>query len=230
MFKALEVWMEELEKEFYDDYMRAFNALHDWKDAKVARRNASTVDTWESRDSLRGNYRHYACLKVTPKYREEEFIYGGHTFIALIDVIEVDGVGYDTVMAFTRPNDCGDRVDWTTHYRAEDKFKATIDADSGWNLYLHHRRAYEADAKLVEGRDETWIVERAHKDMLKHKKSIEEKIAKICDKIESVDDAFGDYYIKGTNGRMAHLWRIMAGGYNIQRLHSRVLCKEVKQK
>jgi hypothetical protein len=230
MFKALEVWMEELEKEFYDDYMRARKALNDWKDALTARRLASTIDIWRIRDELRGEYRGYSCLKVTPKFREEDFTYNGNQFIALIDVVTVDGIDYDVVMAFCNPKDAENKAEWRTHYNAEDKCKATISADSGWGTYLARRRAYEADAKLVEGRDEQWIAERAHKDMLKHKKSIEDKIAKICDKIDSVWDEYSEYYVKGTNGRVAHLWRIMAGGYNIQRLHTRVLCKEVKQK
>lgn len=230
MFKALDIWMEEIEKEFYDDYMRAHNALISWKEAQTARRLASTIDTWKIRDELMGNYRGYCCMNVTPKYREEEFVHNGHTFVALIDVVTVDGVDYDIVMAFARPKDVEDRIDWTSHHRAEDKFKESLSTDSGFNLFLHHKKAYSADVKLVEGRDEKWIAERAHKDMLKHKKSIEDKIAKICDKIDSVDDEFGEYFVKGTNGRVAHLWRIMAGGYNIQRLHTRVLCKEVKQK
>ena len=36
MFKALDTWMAELEEEFYEDYMRAHNALEDWKDAVPA--------------------------------------------------------------------------------------------------------------------------------------------------------------------------------------------------
>ena len=229
MFKALEVWMEELEKEFYDDYMRAHRALQLWSNAKSERRLASTVDTWKVRDELKGEYRGYCCMKVSTKYREEEFVNCGNTFVALIDVVTVDGVDYDILMAFTSPKGTEKRPDWTSQHRAEEKFKEILSTESGFGKFLRDHRAYAADAKVVEGRDGQWIAERAHKDMLKHKKALEEKIAKICDKIDSVLDDYGEYYVKGTNGKTAHVWRIMAGGYNIQKLHSRVLCKEVRK-
>ena len=44
MFKALDTWMAELEEEFYEDYMRAHNALEDWKNAVRARLSQRTED------------------------------------------------------------------------------------------------------------------------------------------------------------------------------------------
>ena len=62
-----------------------------------------------------------------------------------------------------------------------------------------------------------------------HRKAIEAKVAKICgDHIVEVCDEWDGVYVKGENNRIAHLWAIRAGGYNIQCLHTRVLVKEVK--
>ena len=44
---------------------------------------------------------------------------------------------------------------------------------------------------------------RAHKDMIRHKEALEAKIMKICDQIDSIMDEFGEYSIKGTNGKVA---------------------------
>ena len=227
MFKALDTWMAELEEEFYEDYMRAHNALEDWKNARRAL--VKDVDVWDIRDSLKGNYRGYCCLSVTKRYREEVVIRDGVEFVFLIDTVTIDGNDYEIVIAHGKAKGQEDvRVSWSVERHVEDTFKENHSHDFGWGLFLQHRRAYVADTKLVEGRDEAWIRARAHKDMIRHKEALEAKIMKICDQIDSVMDEFGEYYIKGTNGKVAHVWRINAGGWNIQRAHTRVLCKEVK--
>lgn len=227
MFKALDTWMAELEEEFYEDYMRAHNALKDWGAARRAM--VRDIDVWKMRDSLKGNYRGYCCLSVTSKYREEVVIRDGVEFVFLIDTVTIDGNDYEFVVAHGKAKGQEDvRVSWSVERHVEDTFKENHSHDFGWGLFLQHRRAYVADTKLVEGRDEAWIRARAHKDMIRHKEALEAKIMKICDQIESVMDEFGEYYIKGTNGKVAHVWRINAGGWNIQRAHTRVLCKEVK--
>lgn len=231
MFKALDIWMAELEEEFYDDYMRAYNASQDWANAKRARYEAKQIDVWDIRESLQGNYRGYCCMYVTNKYREEVVEHDGVKWAFLIDTIVVGDNEYEIVMAHGKVKGQEDvRVSWTVERYIEEKFKEEHSHDKGWGLFLQHRRAYIADVKLVEGRDEPWIRTRAHKDMIRHKEALEAKIMKICDQIDSVMDEFGEYYIKGTNGKVAHVWRVMAGGYNIQRLHTRCLCKEVKTK
>lgn len=229
MFKALDTWMAELEEEFYNDYMRAHNALEDWKNARRAM--VKDVEIWKIRDSLKGNYRGYCCLTVTNRFREEVVTRDGVDWVFLIDTVTIDGNDYEVVVANAKAKGQEDvRVSWSVERHVEDTFKETHSHDFGWGLFLQHRRAYVADTKLVEGRDEAWIRTRAHKDMIRHKEALEAKIMKICDQIDSVMDEFGEYYIKGTNGKVAHVWRVMAGGYNIQRLHTRCLCKEVKTK
>ena len=227
MFKALDIWMAELEEEFYEDYMRAHNALEDWKNAKRAM--VRDVDVWDIRDSLKGNYRSYCCLTVTKRYREEVVTRDGVDWVFLIDTVTIDGNDYEVVVANTKAKGQEDVcVSWSVERHVEDTFKENHSHEFGWELFLQHRRAYVADTKLVEGRDEAWIRARAHKDMIRHKEALEAKIIKICDQIDSVMDEFGEYYIKGTNGKVAHVWRIFASG-PVQRLHTRVLCKEVRK-
>lgn len=230
MFKALDIWMAELEKEFYEDYMRAHDALEDWKNAKHIRNSAKQINVWDIRESLLGDYHSYCCMYVTDKYREEIVEHDGIKWAFLIDTLVIDDKEYEIVMAQGKVRGQEDvQVNWTVERRIEEKFKEELSQDKGWGLFLQHRRAYVADVKLVEGRDEPWIRTRAHKDMIRHKEAIEAKIMKICDQIDSVMDEFGEYYIKGTNGKFAHVWRVVAGGYNIQRRHTRCLCKEVKK-
>jgi hypothetical protein len=74
-----------------------------------------------------------------------------------------------------------------------------------------------------------WAEEKAEKDMQRHKKSIEQKVLKICgDTITHVNDSTNTIFVKGSNDKIAKIYAIHAGGYNIQRLHIRVLVKEVK--
>ena len=226
MFKALDIWMAELEEEFYEDYMRAHNALEDWKNAKRAM--VRDVDVWDIRDSLKGNYRSYSCLTVTKRYREEVVTRDGVDWVFLIDTVTIDGNDYEVLVATAKAKGQEDvHVSWSVERHVEDTFKEKHSHDFGWELFLKNRKVYVADTKLVQGRDEAWIRATAHKDMIRHKEALEAKIMKICDKIDSVMDEFGEYYVKGTNGRTAHVWRIFASG-PIQRLHTRVLCKEVK--
>ena len=94
MFKALDIWMAELEEEFYDDYMRAYNASQDWANAKRARYEAKQIDVWDIRESLQGNYRGYCCMYVTNKYREEIVEHDG--VLSITDVKEKGNIDIST--------------------------------------------------------------------------------------------------------------------------------------
>lgn len=227
MFKALDIWMEEFEEELYNDYMRAHDALNDWKSARRA--TVKDIDTWKIRDSLKGDYRGYCCLYVTSRYREEVITLNGIQWTFLIDKLTIDEKDYEIVVACGKAKgEENTNKNWSEVRSVERKFEDAHSSEFGWNLFLQHRKVYPADIKLVEGKDELWIRARAHKDMIRHKEALEAKIAKICGRIDSVNEESGEYYIKGTNGRIAHIWRIIAGGWNIQRAHSRCLVKEVK--
>lgn len=112
---------------------------------------------------------------------------------------------------------------YTTAHHSVEKEKY-----NGLAAYLATQSYSISDAKLIEGRDEAWIIKKAEKENDNLRKSLQKKVEKICgEEIVEVTDAF-ELYLKGSNGRTAKLWAIRAGGYNIQRLHTRVLCKEVK--
>lgn len=227
MFKALDIWMAELEEEYYDAYMKAHSALKDWKTSKRAM--VRDIEVWDIRDQLKSNYQGYCSLYVSDRFKETVFTSRGIEWAALIDVVTIGGAEYNIVIAIAKTKGQEDTpVSWSIESAVEKGYKEQLSRNSGWEKFLYDRKVYSADIKLVEGRDEPWIRTRAHKDMIQHKEALEAKITKICDKIDSVDEDLGEYYVKGTNGKVARVWRIIAGGWNIQRAHTRVLCKEVK--
>ena len=73
-------------------------------------------------------------------------------------------------------------------------------------------------------------VHRVEKDVESKRKGIIAKVQKICtiDIIEVAEVAGDGLYIKGANGKVAHMWAIFAGGYNIQCFHIRIMVKESK--
>lgn len=71
-------------------------------------------------------------------------------------------------------------------------------------------------------------LQRIEKDVDSKRKNIINRVKKICtEEIIEVAEVPGDgLFIRGANGKVAHMWAIFAGGYNIQCLHVRVLVKE----
>ena len=232
MFKQLDEWMNDLEQELLNDYRAAAKARRDWIDAiHQAQRSADLELYYDIRDRFKSDYRGYCITKVTSRVHEAEAgEIKGVRYYALIDDIQIDNVYYSRVIAFGAAKDSEVRGTYSDMRIAQKRFEEQLDTEHGFAAFLRARHAYAADVALVEGRDDEWIVARAHKDMLAKKRSVEAKISKICDSIETISDECGEIYVKGTNGRIAHLWRILAGGYNVQRLHSRVLCKEIKRR
>lgn len=230
MFKALDKWMEELEAELLDSYQRAAKAEHDWLEAVHKMHREADIPFYEIRDSLRANYQGYCLCKLCGNYREEHIgDIHGNNFYALIQQFDLDDTTYDYVCGFGRDKDSTDeRLSLLQIRKLQDQFKERFQARSGLIKFFYDRQVHASHVKLVSGRSEEWIAARAHKDMLAKKKAIETKVAKICGEVVDVDDQGCDIYVRGTTGKVAHLWRILAGGYNIQCLHNRVLCKEVK--
>lgn len=227
MFNELEIWMKELEEELLTDYLNAHRALNNWKEAK--RSKDKSIALYDIQDKLKGNYLGYWSYTISSNYREEEIELDGTTWIVLLESIQIDDHMYDLPTIVVRPkNDVQGHRKASDDYRIEEQIMNMINNESGMNKFFTRRHVYPADVTLVTGRDEKWIAARAHKDMIRHKEAIENKITKICEKIALIEEVDDEYYIIGTNGKKAHLWRVIAGGYNIQRLHTRCLCKECK--
>lgn len=102
---------------------------------------------------------------------------------------------------------------------------------AGQKAYFQHLgigEVSQVDEQLVKyySRDER--IARIDKDVDYKRKNIIAKVGKICTAdIKEVMEVHGDgLFIRGANGRVAHMWAVFAGGYNIQCLHIRVLVKE----
>lgn len=157
------------------------------------------------------------CYWKTTKKIEIETIdlYSGP--ITLVQqFIEIDGKEYkDTLYV------AGNRS-WSSEVR---KYLS-----NGFETYLNQNGTSITNANLVcDPHDKLWICKRAEKEIQRFKESLIAKVKKICgDTITEVAES-SELYLTGSNGRVAKLWAIRAGGYNIQCLHTRVLCKEVKK-
>lgn len=226
MFKELDIWMQNIETEYLDACLRAKAAYDKWTVAKREFRKTCVVDAWDIREELKGDYHMYAALKVPANHEEREYQFNDTTIYALIGWLCVDNKFYTQCIATASAKNSTSL--YSARRAAVKSFEEELSKHTGWSRFLHDHQVHEADVKLVQGRDEEWIATRAHKDMLRLKQTIEAKIAKICEAIEAVNEECEGYLVKGTNGKIAHLWRILAGGYNIQKLHTRVLVKEVK--
>ena len=79
------------------------------------------------------------------------------------------------------------------------------------------------------GRTVEWAEEQAEKDMQRHKKQIEAKVEKVCGReLTHIKESGSEIMVRGSNNKVARIFAIRAGGYNIQCLHIRVLVKEVR--
>ena len=88
----------------------------------------------------------------------------------------------------------------------------------------------QEDEKLAKYYSREERIRRVEKDVEDKRKRVIAKVQKICtDEVVEVAEVAGDgLFIRGANGKVAHMWAIFAGGYNIQCLHIRVLVKEAK--
>lgn len=229
MFKELDQWMREVEEEYLTSYQKARAALDAWTAAKHNFWQSCNVSMYEIQDTLHGDYHMYGGLQVSENYEERQYSDDNAKIEMLVGFMQVGGDKKYTIPLATGYVK-GERICYEAFRVLQRDAEKELDAREGFSWYLCEKQVHKVDVEIVKGRDDEWIVNRAHKDMLRLKEAIEAKIKKICGNIASVDEDCAGYMVRGTNGRVAHLWRIMAGGYNIQRLHTRVLCKEVKLK
>lgn len=87
----------------------------------------------------------------------------------------------------------------------------------------------QEDEKLTKYYSREDRVRRVEKDVEYKRKGIIAKVQKICTaEVTEVAEVADSLFIRGANGKVAHMWAIFAGGHSIQCLHIRVLVKESK--
>lgn len=225
--KLFENWLEEIKKNRINDLLEVKEMVKTFKIArtdqaiyKVCSYDPIERAANESEDYkkyIKEKYKNYhvipemktCCgLKTTKKITKHEEFEG----VVINEFIEIDGVEYENYLYST-----GNR----SYYQAKEKY-------NGLGEYLSSKGHTITDGNLIEDRADDWIIKRVEKEVENLRKSLIAKVNKICgEEIIEVTEAC-ELYLKGSNGRTAKLWAISAGGYNIQKLHTRVLCKEVK--
>lgn len=226
MFKEFEMYLADYEDSLRNAYLNASKARKDWANAY----NNKNIDITTTSFYDRRKYSSICCAKVTRRAREDVLILNGSKYYVVVDYREIDDNLYAEIVNTIIKEEEKDGV---IHYvyvcgRTAKMIEANYD---GYHKFLLDRQVLEQDVNLTYGRDEKWIIERAHKDMLSHKKWIENKVEKMLGKVKKVKKVEGDgWYLHGSNGKLGHMWFVVAGGYNIQRFHWRCLLKEVNIK
>lgn len=234
-FKLLEKWMQDYEDNRYNQITKTQNLMNKWKEEKKKQKTLDVNYPSYNKDSVPviiPEMKQHCCATISPNWKRvteqatvrdrnaEGIKYKVVETTVIIDQIEVNGKLYE------------DYVTGGDYYRMQQKY-------NGLEKLLSDNQCSMSDYTwLLIIRTDTEIHNKAHKDMLNQKKAIEAKIRKICgDEFTHIDDTTGDLYVRGINGRTAHIWAITAGGYNQdiivnerhgQCLHIRILVKEVK--
>lgn len=226
MIKLLDKWMEDYENSRFNQLIKTRELMEKYKTEKRAQK---TLDVnYESyhkgqQPVIIPEMNQYSCATISPNWKRvieptiiTERTADGRKYktvdaAVIIDQVEIDGKLYPEYITG------GD------YWRMKEKY-------NGYEQFLKANGCSMTDEQWLSTiRPETVIREKAHKDMLQQKKAIEARVKKICgETLEEIDDSSGEIYVKGSNGRWAHLWAIEAGGWNIQCLHIRVLVKEIK--
>lgn len=228
--KKFESWLEEIKKERIDNLLEVKEMVAIFKEEAKEQRFYKVEgynpfknidkETKSYADYIRKEYKyihiipemkHCSCWKTTKKikkYKEDDLVY-------ITEFINIDGEEYENLLYCTS-NNIWVNQDLKKEY-------------NGLASYLSTKEHTITEANLIDGRDEEWIIKKAEKERVALKKSLEAKVEKICGKeIVEVMETYDGLFLKGSNGRTTHLWAISAGGYNVQCLHTRLLCKEVK--
>lgn len=223
MFKEFEEYIAEYEKSTLEAYRNAAKARRDWaNDYKNKSKDLFHMPFYTQ------NWVQHNLAMVHEDAKIIELKLWDKNYVAILDKRVLDGKEYPEVVAIQEVKEDG-KYRWVDS-RTEEKI-IDINNLNGWKMFLADRGVNEADVKYVYGRDDAWMVERAHKDAEQHRKWIENKVEKMLGKVEEVAKVPGDgWYLHGSNGKVGHMWFVEAGGYNIQRLHYRCLLKEVRNK
>lgn len=219
--KLFETWLEEIKNHRVEQLLTTKMLVQKWKDALKEQRTYDVYGTECQLENPSSEFYHYipcmrqcCCWKTTKKVEIETVeIYSG--LITLVQqFIEINGKEYKDTLYIT-----GEKS-WRNDAQ---QLKTT-----GLVNYLADNDLTISDANLIEGRDEEWIRKKAEKENERLRLSLIAKVKNICGETIVEVAEKDELYLKGSNGRTAKLWAILAGGYNIQCLHTRVLCKEMK--
>lgn len=227
MFKKLEEWMIKYEQDRFSQLLLTQELMQEWKQEKISQKCLDVNYSSYHKDKEPVNIpemRNYCCATISPKWERiiENAVVkdytsdGGIELVTkevpvIVDNIQVRGVYYKDYITG------GDYSTMRKKYNGLESLLKAYDCSLMDKQWLEGRRTKDD------------IEAKAHKEMLHQKRMIEQKVKKICgDIIIEVDDSDGSIYVKGSNNRTAHIYAIEAGGYNIQRLHIRVLVKEIK--
>lgn len=224
--KLLEKWMNDYENARFNQLVKTKELMNKYKTARKSQRTLDVNYSSYNRDRepvIIPEMNQYCCATITPNWKRviepkiitertpEGIKYKTVETTVIVEYIDMDGVLYP------------EYVTGGDYWKMREKY-------NGYEQYLKANGCSMSDEQWLSiGRTEEDIKAKAHKDMLNQKKTIEQKVKKICgETLTNIDDTKGEIYVKGSNGRVAHIWAIQAGGYNIQCLHIRVLVKEIK--
>lgn len=217
--KKINEWMNDYEEAIYNKLMLTKKLCKDWRDACNAQRtlfvNSYMKENRVEIPEMQGCY----DWPIAPTWKKEEFEIFDKKVTMIYDIITVEGEEYkDHIHSYGS---------WEA--RSTRRYNSIKECYNGLRYLLIKHGLLYSEVEWVKSHDVIQIRARAHKEMLNQKKAIEEKVKKICgEQLTNVEEIGGEIFVKGSNGKLAHIWSIYAGGYNIQCLHVRVLVKEVK--
>lgn len=230
--KLLDQWMKDYEESIFNRLTLTQNLINKWYKSLREQRTLKVSHYKEEEGYvIIPEMRNCCGATVSPNWRRvveptrvldsETLRYVYKDCTVIVDQIEIDGKMYD-------------------EHVFGGNYNAMTKKYNGLQELLADNRCTKGDFDWIYqmGRTEQDIRTKAHKDMLVQKKSIEARVRSICgEELTNIDDSKGDIFAKGTNGRTAHIWAIIAGGYNEgiivnerhgQCAHIRVLVKEVR--
>lgn len=223
MFKKLEKWLNDYEEAMFKELMGLKKEIEYAKPIIRKQLNNGKQCLYDLNE-LKEKFPGYASWMMPERYelRVVSDSFWNKNAYYLDAIVNIGGKDYNHTVMYH-----------TANYRIEPNKLSAL------NQYVFDKGYNPKDIELIEGRDEEWISRFCAKEKEAKRKYIEAKVEKICGKeLEEVSgECVGDLYVKGNNGKIAHIWAITAGGYNTdvivnvkhgQRRHIRILVKEIK--
>jgi hypothetical protein len=222
MFIEFEEYIQNYQKGLEQDYLQALKVHGMFNQVMKELREHSNIDIVTTiPEEYRKYFRNYSYWKGSSN--TSYMIRDG--IIAIYDTYSYNGKTYIKPLAAECFEE-GRYKGWRASYQASKNILQALDDKSH---FIVDNGSTVQDFKYVENRDEKWCIERAQKDTISHRRSIEQRVRKYIGEVVKVDKCPGDgWYLLGDNGNKCHMYFIEAGGYNIQCLHIRCIVKPVK--